>query len=140
MNYRGSIGNFFPILKVPAQTDRIAGIVDGFGGDEALRSSVYPRSRPVCRAAGFIDNRFTVVAGGLLGRQPPGVGWGFFEGSVDLVMGSDLQKEEIVFRAFLVGDEFEQDAEVISGAARPDAGQTALELMGGELGCEGIGL
>lgn len=37
-----------------------------------------------------------------------------------------------------VADKLEQDAQVVTGAAGPSTGQAALQLVGGELSCEGV--
>jgi len=55
-------------------------------------------------------------------------------------VGSDLDKEKIRLFPLRIGDKLKQDAQVVTGAAGPGAGQTAFQFMGGELGCEWIRL
>lgn len=62
------------------------------------------------------------------------------ESSVDFVVSSDLDEEDILRFRFGVADKLEQEAQVVTGAAGPGTGQTALQFVGGELSCEGVRL
>src|SRR5215203_1491635 len=62
------------------------------------------------------------------------------EPSINFVVGSDLDEVEILFFSFQVADKLEQDTQVVASAAGPGTSQAAFQLVGGELGCEGINL